>query len=215
MKSVLISIQPKWVNKIASGEKTIEVRKTRPKLETPFKCYIYETTAKYKTRLLGLNCTCQGKGKVIGEFVCDKIVEHESEFWDDETYESIGYIDYDEEYGEREKYIFAENGEENTLCKHSCLTWNELREYIGQDIKTFYGWHISDLKIYDKPKELSEFYSAKCDMPCENKKRGFNMDFCMAYENGGHFCKELNCDKKRLTRPPQSWCYVESGVQCE
>lgn len=42
-KSVLISIRPKWCELIASGEKTIEVRKTRPKLETPFKCYIYCT----------------------------------------------------------------------------------------------------------------------------------------------------------------------------
>ena len=43
MKAVLISIQPKWVEKIANGEKTIEVRKTRPNLQTPFKCYIYCT----------------------------------------------------------------------------------------------------------------------------------------------------------------------------
>lgn len=43
MKDVLISIQPKWVEKIASGEKTIEVRKTRPKIDTPFKVYIYAT----------------------------------------------------------------------------------------------------------------------------------------------------------------------------
>lgn len=42
-KAVLISIRPKWCERIASGEKTIEVQKTRPKLETPFKCYIYET----------------------------------------------------------------------------------------------------------------------------------------------------------------------------
>ena len=42
-KAVMLSIRPKWCEKIASGEKTIEVRKTRPKLETPFKCYIYET----------------------------------------------------------------------------------------------------------------------------------------------------------------------------
>lgn len=42
-KAVLISIRPKWVEKIVSGEKTIEVRKTRPKLDTPFKCYIYCT----------------------------------------------------------------------------------------------------------------------------------------------------------------------------
>ena len=46
MKAVLISIRPKWVEKIVSGEKTLEVRKTRPKLETPFKCYIYCTGVK-------------------------------------------------------------------------------------------------------------------------------------------------------------------------
>ena len=46
MKAVLISIRPKWVEKITRGEKTLEVRKTRPKLETPFKCYIYCTEAK-------------------------------------------------------------------------------------------------------------------------------------------------------------------------
>ena len=42
-KAVLISIQPKWCKLIAEGEKTLEVRKTRPKLKTPFKCYIYCT----------------------------------------------------------------------------------------------------------------------------------------------------------------------------
>ena len=31
-KAVMLSIRPKWMEKIASGEKTIEVRKTRPKL---------------------------------------------------------------------------------------------------------------------------------------------------------------------------------------
>ena len=51
MKAILISIRPKWVEKIASGEKTIEVRKTRPKIEMPFKCYIYCTkpSKKYQT----------------------------------------------------------------------------------------------------------------------------------------------------------------------
>ena len=45
MKSVLISIQPKWCELIASGKKTVEVRKSAPRLETPFKCYIYQTKA--------------------------------------------------------------------------------------------------------------------------------------------------------------------------
>ena len=48
MKSVLISIQPKWCELIASGKKTVEVRKTKPKLETPFKCYIYCTQGELK-----------------------------------------------------------------------------------------------------------------------------------------------------------------------
>lgn len=46
-KAVMLSIRPKWCEKIVSGEKTIEVRKTRPKLDTPFKCYIYCTLPKY------------------------------------------------------------------------------------------------------------------------------------------------------------------------
>ena len=54
-KAVMISIRPKWCEKIASGEKTIEVRKTRPKLETPFKCYIYCTQASVRYQTI---CGC-------------------------------------------------------------------------------------------------------------------------------------------------------------
>ena len=91
MKSVLISIKPKWCELIVSGKKTVEVRKTKPKIETPFKCYIYCTygeglieandeflpnhlieqkVSKHKT---WGNCC---NGKVIGEFVCDKIYQY-------------------------------------------------------------------------------------------------------------------------------------------
>ncbi len=216
MKSVLISIQPKWVEKIASGEKTIEVRKTRPKLETPFKCYIYATKPKKYYKVSRFIATSDenlylvngkikmdngfaywGDGvdyeylnrKVIGEFVCDKITDI-----------SVVVRNCNEDYNQ----VYH-----NDECKGSCLTWKELQEY-GKG-KPLYGWHISDLKIYEKPKELSEFYTTKYDIPCEHKKRGFNMDFCMAYENGSHFCKELICDKKRLTRPPQSWQFIEMG----
>ena len=70
MKSVLISIQPKWVEKIVKGEKTIEVRKSRPKIETPFKCYIYCTYGKENE-----NYMLGKRGKVVGEFVCDWITE--------------------------------------------------------------------------------------------------------------------------------------------
>mgnify|MGYP000588302884 FL=1 len=72
MKSVILSIKPKYCELIASGKKTIEVRKTRPKIETPFKCYVYCTKEYYRKG----NGYFQGKycGKVIGEFVCDEII---------------------------------------------------------------------------------------------------------------------------------------------
>ena len=58
--AVLISIKPKWVNLILAGKKTIEVRKTIPKLTPPFTCYIYES----------------GTGCVVGEFLCDKVFRY-------------------------------------------------------------------------------------------------------------------------------------------
>ena len=87
MKSVLISIQPKWCELIASGKKTIEVRKTRPKIQTPFKCYIYESRngghrckhCKEKDDCYYYapkNVGCyNGRGRIIGEFVCDEVGE--------------------------------------------------------------------------------------------------------------------------------------------
>ena len=188
MKSVLISIQPKWCELIANGGKTIEVRKTKPKIDTPFKCYIYCTKDKHgwfdflkKERL---------DGKVIGEFVCDCIANYEAELWDDETYERIQELfepDDFAEYGEYEYKTVADNGDDfwrdNMLCHYSCLTIENLRKYIGVGINEFYGWHISDLKIYDKPKELSEFKGLR------KTKFGY-----APYD---------------ITRPPQTWCYVE------
>ena len=235
MKSVLISIQPKWCELIASGKKTVEVRKTRPNIPPPFKCYIYCTNTKpylvwgdvfrgdWKTEftsISGYNRKDAEKiwdvfnGKVIGEFICNEITEFESEFWDDETYERIQKIVKDSEryaeYGEYEYETVAtnedENYKENWLCKQSCVSWEEMRKYVGTGIKEFYGWHISDLVIYDKPKELSEFYT-RCYSGCENCKYE-----SWDYDLGGG--KDIICtvsNKKPITRPPQSWCYVEGG----
>lgn len=178
-KAVLISIRPKWCEKIANGEKTIEVRKTRPKLDTPFKCYIY--------------CTLQGcneffrvdlggdvakwnrgkwwhrKGKVIGEFTCDRIVP----------------ITYD---GGR---LWCPTNA--AFSPATCLSQTEIIAYIG-DKGRCYGWHISDLRIYDTPCDLGEF-----SPPLENCIGKVCDEFgCASCENGGH-----------IKRPPQSWCYVE------
>lgn len=182
-KSVLISIQPKWVAKIANGEKTIEVRKSRPKLDTPFKCYIYETKQP------------KGRGKVIGEFVCDKIDEYHW-FSNLTQINSIGlpvpfqsYLIFEDDY------------------KAMCLSYDEVKQY-GQG-KTLYGWHISNLVIYDKPKELSEFGTY-----CKTYPALEDCDICIK-NNCPKATKTVNwdCDRvKPLTFPPQSWCYVEEHL---
>ena len=162
MKAVLISIHPKWCEKIASGEKTIEVRKTMPKLEIPFKVYIYETKGKQIEHVDGCDITYYGRGKVIGEFVCRGMMR---------PFDSL-----------------------RLMAKQSCLIENELFEYSNG--KTLHGWRIADLKIYDKPKELSHFTLA-----CKFRKDV--CELCCFYEEAFGGC----C--RTLTRPPQSWCYVE------
>ena len=183
MKSVLISIQPKWVEKIANGEKKIEVRKTRPKIETPFKCYIYMTQGAFKDLGFYSEWIYQNRMKVIGEFICDKVYNLVNAFG--------GIMFADENLNQLEPQLFRDM---------SCLTDDKTADYLGD--KDGYGWHISDLKIYDNPKELSEFRpickfdgkDAICALFCTNWK----------YDGGLFF----ECTRK-VTRPPQSWCYVE------
>lgn len=205
-KLILQSIKPQYCELIVKGKKTIEVRKTRPKLDVPFKVYIYETkfinrckdceycsfesivmsrmkdVCKYEEnnwKITSLSSRCfQNKysgGKVIGEYVCDRI----------DTLLASDTI-----------------GKWKEVAKASCLTFSELDEYSGINEKTLFLWHISDLKIYDKPKELSEFHK-----PCINP----GMRICELCE----FADFENTDVlfprciNVLIHPPQSWCYVE------
>lgn len=203
MKSVLISIRPKWCELIVSGEKTIEVRKTRPKIETPFKCYIYCTMgdvirfrghrskATKNTVWLGkpLNNISPGRytgnGMVIGEFVCDKTERF-----------SVGSLRSDD------------------IEKLACLSYNEMISYFykpeeldGKTAKQGFAWHISNLKIYDKPKDLSEFYVHKYDRRdyCD----GCVHHECPLTEYPCCECIEDEINRAYLYRPPQSWIFVE------
>lgn len=155
-KAILMSIKPKWCDKIASGEKTIEVRKTRPKLETPFKCYIYCTKPSYPHEDFIFTDGGEGEikgfyggGKVIGEFVCDEIYDIDAEHVPC-LKEAVHGISCD------------------ALLSKSCLSAYEMLEYltapnrqISIEYSRGYGWHISDLKIYDEPKGLNEFHLKK------------------------------------------------------
>ena len=165
MKSVLISIQPKWVEKIANGEKTIEVRKTIPKIETPFKCYIYMSQGDLKDLGSYSEWIYKNRMKVIGEFICDNIDEY--------TSNERGWYCYDLE---------------------TCLRCDEIAGY-GKG-KTLYGWHISDIKIYDKPKPIMQFYK-----PCPIEWK--NCPVCEFYSKNAGTCMN------NIDRPPQSWLYVD------
>ena len=193
MKSVLISIQPKWCELIANGKKTVEVRKTKPKLETPFKVYIYET--KGKTEIPTFideegHAIYQGRGQVIGEFICDIVVEFENSMYECEFQET------------------------SVL---SCVDFEELALYLGKKVYG-YGWHISNLVIYDKPRDLSEFVVEGDCLNGDCKK-------CKWFDGGNNYNVEADCllpydfnfnkTVKPLFRPPQSWCYVESEVDTE
>lgn len=160
-KAVMLSIRPQWCAKIIIGRKTMELRKSVPKLEVPFKCYIYCTLQgcnEFFRVDLGRDVAkwnrgkwADRKGKVIGEFTCDRIYE-----------------------------LAPFNHAPDDVEKQACLTREEIVNYLKG---TGYGWHISDLRIYDTPRELSEFTGLR------NTRFG-----AAPYD---------------IKRPPQSWCYVE------
>lgn len=192
-KAVLLSIKPQYCELIASGKKTVEVRKTKPKIETPFKCYIYCTVGKSPKDMLTFAEYENGEymgdylanGKVIGEFICDGIISH------------------------------CEMANADIAEQQGCIKREELLEYAGN--KNLYGWHISDLVIYDKPKELSEFKPIcrwmNDDFSCMYRKVGCSkVKFDMNPDNTVNFA---TCTK-RLSKAPQSWCYVEEleAEQC-
>lgn len=192
MKAVLLSIRPNWCKLIWSGMKTVEVRKTRPKLETPFKVYIYCTKAPQRLITIFkdgeetmdgeihngnpvfIKCdellpdSVRGKSQmVIGEFICDDI-------------RRIG-----------PEYCIVKEDIESAISG-SCLTVPQVKDYAGwksgmsyADLKDLYGWHISDLKIYDRPRPLSDFTRLRAT--------------------------KFGCEPVDIERPPQSWYYVEDG----
>lgn len=193
MKAVLLSIKPQYCELIANGKKTIEIRKTEPKLRTPFKCFIYCTK---NGRNLVLGDRFDGKsfiteyaltsgysreqaneiwgvmnGKVIGEFICDGIID-----FHDNGEAIVAITDYD--------------------LEGCCLNYKELHDYANGK-RLLYGWHISDLIIYDKPKDLYKFTSCHNNNDCKN---------CL--QHSPLFHREGRC-LNFLKRPPQSWCYVE------
>ncbi len=193
MQSILASVRPQPCCNIANEIKKYEIRTTRPNLNLPFKVFIYCTQSELltKSHYSGVIYVVSNKkhqeklercgnialsGKVIGEFICDEIIEISP----DTEFHSYGYeIDDD-------------------LLSLTCLTREQLITY-GKG-KALYAWHISELKIYDKPAKLNNLYrvTEHCGWDeCDLCKFGYMADSE----------KVWRCNSN-LTRPPQSWCYV-------
>jgi len=209
MKAVLLSIRPEWCDLIIRGQKTIEVRKTRPKSETPFRVYVYCTKAPQQLITIFkdgeetmdgeihhgkpvfikfnklLPDSVRGKTQVvIGEFICDDI-------------RRIG----------PEYCIVKEDIE--TAIAGSCLSIKQVKEYAGWDIgmnyadmKDLYGWHISNFKLYKKPVCLKDFWAIQ---PCTHRGACCT---CRRWDAEKLICRG---EVFGIERPPQSWCYVEDG----
>lgn len=201
MKEVLISVQPKWCELIANGTKTVEVRKTKPKLNTPFKCYIYCTKEKQqylqsRSNMFfyleskdfigghGAGLYTRLNGKVIGEFLCNETTRIARCGYDNRRIE-LNIVD---------ENLTIKKLDEGFLSRCQ-LSYSDIEKYAnGGDV---YGWHISDLVIYDEPKNLSEF--KKINRECWYADLGLAKRDCLE-------CKNEEC---YVSRPPQSWCYVE------
>lgn len=227
MKSIITSVSPYLCEKITSGDCKILVKKSAPK-EVPFKVFIYCTKMRKKSDLITKNenfgwirCAASSlfnraeeydaNGKVIGEFICNKVDNFYCVSVPYQRENNLGYGQFIDNgvykvnswhegiaFERNDRYI--DTMLNNNDLKKMCLTAQELFNYIGIG-KHLYGWHISNLKIYDKPKELSEFRKqcnckGHCFM-CEREivKQDKSKQMCVCYE--------------KATRPPQSWMFVE------
>ena len=201
----MISISPEWCELIASGKKTVEIRKTKPKLAPPFKAYIYCTKGDSQFSEGDRFCLyapphdtpVNANQTVIGEFVCDKIEHIE-----------IRHLTV---LGHENRYVAVGENPDHQWLKKSCLSYDEVALY-GKSTP-LYGWHISDLKIYNKPKYLGKFI-VPSDIGCCNEGK---CHWCRFFNRGNAMAGiEDDCtanfdtdEWKLLRRPPQSWCYVE------
>lgn len=176
MVSVLMSFSIYWLYLILEGKKTEEVRKHIP-LAKYWNKKIIMYANKSKRELMRIPAPHREKyrklmGKVVAEFTCD----------------------------------YIRKGKADNLSQAYCHNEPDKTRISDQDLvlyattgKSVYFLHVSDLKIYDRPKELGEF-----KRPCQ-KPINENVGDCF---NCNRFEQDYSCNDK-ITRPPQSWCYVE------
>lgn len=213
MKAIMLSVNPNWMAEILNGKKTIEVRKTCPEVFKHLKpyegcsidVYLYCTSHKNYHQSLYEVCEEDGGGYDVDWYdpCCDK--KHEKEYLLNglvvakfrlnkveeikyqRVFEQNPFHCLEEESGYGTKTLNAKEFKEK-----SCLTDKELEKYLNTDKPNAkgYAWYIDDLEIFDKPKELSDFYK-----------------WFKFYDEISDDLKNLPVYK--LDKAPQSYCYIE------
>lgn len=192
-KAVLASLKPYFYYLVGEGIKGVEVRKNYPKAEDWSKdTYFYmsrdeksfakipkEFQEKYRKHF----------GKVGLRFVCDRV---------------IGTCSW--RLKGKTGFCAKRTEEETNLPITACLTLEEIEQYAGSEGRGIYAWHITDLVVYDEPRELSDFATV-CDG--EDAYKCSECEYFNLLEKGISIYKCLCNHLKPLKRPPQSWCYVE------
>ena len=199
----MISIKPKWCAKIMNREKTIEVRKENvgKAVQTLINengyadIYVYCTKDKwllYKNKtenkwdvlklIRGYKVSSSFNGKVIFKFRCYKVDDYvNGRKWSWKVGAPMWGACNDYEY----------------IFKDACLTDDELRNYV-EDL-AFSAIHISVLEIFDRPRELWEFY-----------KIGFDKALKESLESKPYPVSSAYIEKQyQLIKAPQSFCYIE------
>ena len=136
MRAILISVQPQHTCNILNYLKTLEIRKSMPRCKLPIEVYIYCTknggmTYKYEDSKYHATTT---KNYFPHYCINGKVV---AKF----TLNKVNaFFSYDE-----------------TFLEDSCLTRDELEDYADNK-NILYAWHIDNLVIFDKPRELATFF---------------------------------------------------------
>jgi len=204
MNAILMSIRPEWAVKEMNGEKTEEIRKNLGKLQPPFKVYAYVTKGKpelcypfSKAKKIVMVDGWQDElrkeylinGKVCFEFVCDRVESISAHF-------DVGDC--------KVKDFDTCSMNESKLLQASCLSKEELHKYFFGKRFCAYSLHISELKVYDTPKELGEFHKVGFNEAMKN----WEWDRLSPPDEKSIL---IPCPAPRyeIKKAPQSWQFVE------
>lgn len=170
---VIRSAKPYWIYLIITGKKKAEIGKDFPKSpDWDRTVEMYCSKDKKSFNLIpekDREWMRKYLGKIACKFTCKTIDEYNTSWLDGE----------------------------DMLKNTTCLDDVEIMDYMDcYTHRKFYCWNISDLEVYDNPKELSEFVGV-CRKSCLNCKY-------VKYLDG--LCDERGTYK--FAGPPQSWCYA-------